>query len=406
LSLSMSVTESSAADSPSSVEPRGIPERKWAEMPHSEYSVAGLKPTAALVPLMVIGLIIMIVGVLSLLAELARGGDIRIITAFNALVGLMFFLIAFTTRRRGSRTAQYIWQKGDRLAPLAESRGTSAVTVFAIPFAMCISVIVGILFFDDAPLLFYIAVGAMLSVALSVGLFRSKIMVQSDSILLGIPSGPIMGRLPLDKVHSIRQRGRLLRVVLKEKANPLSSRTQRILILGSPKPIATAIHATGIVRGYDFSVENVELDPALLKSFMTMLQTEDDGLMRGADGGYVADYGALSPVSSSYPEIVSALLAIAGIFALLFSFGLLTVDRIISDEYGRHIVYIECCMILEIVFAVLIFVGAVMARRRKRYGFVRTSAILAIISFGGFVSTVLGIVSLFLLWKCADEFED
>lgn len=376
------------------------------DTPSSEFGPGQNRPAEWLASTMVVGLILAIIGVVSLLISLATGDEIPIYAILITLLGLLSLLAPFLLSRRGSRTAQFIWQRGDGLAPLATSRGVNVLAILAIPFVMCSVILIEVLFLDEIPIEIPIVVGALISAALMVGFVRSKMLIQSDSILQGIPSAPMMGRLPLNMVQSIRLRGRVMRIVLKERINPLSSRTQRILILGDPRPVAAAIQAIGIVRGYDFSIENVELDPTLLSSFTTSLRKEEGGLSRVDGGRYII--GGRTPLleRTSYADIVSMLLAFAGVITLLFGMVLLAINKSILDEYGQHVLCLEGCIILEFLFGVLMLLGALMARRRRRISLVRASAVFAIISVGGFVSIVLGIVSLFMLRKCADEFID
>lgn len=344
----------------------------------------------------------MVPGALGVIVAAVGGHEIPMHAILELISGLSLFVVSFVvylqTRRRGSRMAQFIWQRGDRLVPLAESRGANVTALFAIPFVIILAVIMQVLIFDDIPILIPIAVGALISTAIAASLARSRVIVQSDSILSGIPSGPMMGRLPLDKILSIRLRGRFLRIVLKEKANPLSSRTQRILILGNPMAIATAIQAIEISRGYDFSLENIEVDPALLRSIMEAMREEGEGLRTTIDGEYLEH--------TPYPETISILLVIAGVSALLSTMVLFAIDRAIADDIGRHVAQIGCCYLLEALLGVLVLSGAVMARRRRRYKFVVASAVLATINILGIISIIVGIVSLVMLRKCADEFKD
>ena len=103
---------------------------------------------------------------------------------------------------------------------------------------------------------------------------------------------------------------------------------------------------------------------------------------------------------------MSGLLVLAGAGAIITAFILAVIAGKIAEAYGTHVHPLECCVMLEILFGVIIFAGAFMVRRRKRYGFVRASAVIAVISIGGLLSTVLGIISLVLLAKCAEEFSD
>lgn len=376
-------------------------ERTKPEASPSVASSTPSRPAASFLLPVVLGLILMVPGALGVIVAAVDGHEIPIHAILELTLGLLLFVWSFVvylqTRRRDSRMAQFIWQRGDGLAPLAESRGANATALFAIPFAIFLAVIVQVLVFD-IPILIMIVVGSLLSILIVASLARSRVTVQSDSVLLGIPSGPMMGRLPLDKMLSIRLRGRFLRVVLKEKANPLSSRTQRIVILGDPTPIATVIQAIGVSRGYDFSIEDIEVDTELLKSTMEAMQEKEEGPRKTIDGEYIEH--------TSYPEVISILLVIAGASAFLSTMVLLAIDRAIADDIGRHIAEIGCCYILEALLGVLVLSGAVMARKRRKYRLVVTSAVLATINILGIISIIVGIVSLVLLRKCADEFKD
>lgn len=353
---------------------------------------------------MVSAVVTVALGLMDLLVFSVSGDGIPVMAILMIALGLGLVGVAFFSGKRGSKMADYTWQSGDRLAPIAVSRGTSMVGLCTAPFIMIVLVLLGLLFFDDVTQLVFIASGLLVFAALSVGLLRSKVMIQTNSILVGIPSSQMMLRLPFDKTRSIRLRGRMLRIVLAEKMSPISSTTFRYVILGDPKPIAAAIQAIGPTHGMVMTIENVELDPGLLKAYIKAIPNKGEVMPKG-EGGYVIDEKLLSPQRSSYPEIVSGLLFFAGISAIGSALVLVAMSEAVSDAIGRHITILECCALLEFLFGVLIIAGAVMARRRKRYKLVRTSAILATINIGGLISVVLGIVSLILLMKSADEFE-
>ena len=348
----------------------------------------------------------MVPSAIALVISLANGDDILAVDLASTLLGLMMLVLAFHSSRGSSRTTEFIWQKGDPLAPIAEARGMNASGLIAIPVIVCMSIVIGTFLFDDIPMIFPATIAVLLSIAVSAGLLRSKVFAQRDSILVGIPTGILMAKLPLDRVESINLRGRLLKVVLVKKVNPLSSRTARFVILGDARPLATAIQAMGMVGGLNTSVENAEVDTELLKSLMSTIRGDGVTGPREAGDRYVIDERQLAPSASPYPEIVSSLLVAAGIAAFVTAFIFAMIEGRIAEEYGIHASPLECCAALEVLFGVIIVAGAVMARRRKRYGFVRVSAVIAIISIGGLISTVLGIISLVLLAKCADEFSD
>ena len=401
----MTTPEADSSDRSSLPVSRASHERTKAKASLSLADTTPSRPAASVV-FMVLGLGGTAIGALSVIGAVVGEREIPMDAILMLVFGLVFFVASLQIGRRDSRIAQFIWHKGDGLAPLAESRGANATAMLAIPFVMLIAVMMQILIYDDIPILIPIAVGVLISVVVAASQVRSKVLVQSDSVLLGIPSGLMMGRLPFDMVHSIRLRGRFLRVVLKEKPNPLSSRSQRILILGNPVPIATAIQAIGVTHGYDFNVENVKFDAALLKSIMDAMQEEREGPWQTVGGRRVVDRRGRITEGTAYPDTVSILLAMAGASALFSIMVILAVDRAIADASGHHIAPLGCCYVIEMLFGVLILAGAVMARRRRRYKFVMASTVLAIINIAGVISVILGIVSLIMLRKCADEFND
>jgi len=356
--------------------------------------------------LIVSSLISLAFAVVNLLLSYKSGEGFSAIAVIPALFAAILIAAVFLDRRRGSKRAQYIWESGDPLAPVAEARGTSFSVLLVIPLATIIVAILGAQLFGDMPLLVFVAVGLLLSTAFVIAIVRTRVMIQRDSILVGIPSSPMMLRLPFDKMSSIRLRGRVLKVVMTESINPFSSREFRYLILGSPKPLAAAIQTVGVIHGVDSSVENVEVDPELLKSCMSSIRNQEDEAPRGYGDRIAASNEPLESKTSLHPGIISHLLMFAGVSTLLFAFVLTIVNDAIVDSVGRHVVQLECCIMLEFIFGFLILAGALMAHRRRRYGLVRASAILAIISIGGFVSIILGIISFVLLKKSADEFED
>jgi len=355
--------------------------------------------------LLVPAIISLALGLMDLLVSYASGEGTPIMAIFMIASGLGLVFVVFFGGKRASKMANYMWQSGDRLAPIAVSRGVNMSGLYFVPLIIVIPVLLGPLIFNDVPQLVFIAPGLLVSTALLVGLLRSKVMIQNNSILVGVPSAPMMLRLPFDKTRSIRLRGRVLRVVLTEKMSPVSPTTFRYVILGDPKPIAAAIQAIGPIHEMVTTIENVELDPELLKAYIKAIPNKDEGMLDG-QGRYVIDEKLLTPERSSYPEIVSGLLFFAGISAIGSAFVLVFLSGAVSDTIGRPLAILECCALLEFLFGVLIIAGAVMARKRKRYKLVRTSAILATINIGGLISVVLGIVSLILLTKSADEFED
>jgi len=344
--------------------------------------------------------------VVDLLLSYESGEGFSARAVIPALFAAILIAAVFFDRRRGSKRAQYVWESGDSLAPIAEVRGASISWLLVIPMASIIAAIIGAQLFGDMPLLVFAAVGLLLSAVLVIAIIRTRVMIQRDSILVGIPSSPVMLRLPFDKVRSIRLRGRVLKVVMTESINPFSSKEFRYLILGSPRPLAAAIQTVGVVHGVDSSVENVEVDPELLKSSMSSIRDQEEEALFGHGDRIVARTEPSESKSSLYPGIISHLLMVAGVSTLVFAFVLTIMNDAIIDSVGRHVVQLECCIVLEFIFGFLILVGALMAHRRRRYGLVRMSAILAIISIGGFISTILGIISLVLLAKSADEFED
>lgn len=353
-----------------------------------------------------LAIIMLIIGVFDFLSSFLSDGDLSIMSILLILPGVLFLFTFVFIRKQASKMAQYIWQRGDVLAPMAESRGMNISGLLVIPFVMIVSIMMRTLFHSDDQILIALAVGLLISIVLFLSLIRSKLMIQSDSILVGIPSGLMMLRLPFKKIHSVRLRGRLLKVIMTERISPLTSKTSRYLILGDPRPVATAIQAIGMTRGMDINVENAEIDAELLKSCMKVIQHKNDDMRHVFDDGHVIATRLLVPKRSTYPEFISILLLIAGISALVTGFVLSFIDRMVAEDIGRHLIYIECCAILEFLFGAIIIAGALMARRRKKFGLVKVSAIIAIISFGGFVSTILGIISLVLLIKSADEFEE
>lgn len=338
------------------------------------------------------------VAVLDITSSVIDGGTFPIMAVIFALLSIALFIHMWFSFRPGSKFESYTWTKGDRLSPIATTGAANMVFLYIMVLVGVITCLVGALSTDFASPLFFVAVVALLSVAILIGQFRSKVMVQNDAIIAGIPSSQMMLRLPFDRVSSIRLRGRVLRVEMRERVNRLSPRTMRFLLLGDTRPMATIIQAIGMTRAMDTSVENAEMDPTLLKSYMVALQRRDDAVTATVEKMLYEDH-------SDLPDVISGLLIAAGASALLFAFVLGTMEATIEDVSGRHMPILEFCTVIEVVLGVLILAGAVMSHRRKKYGFVRTSCILAIISVGGFISTALGIIALVLLMKSADEYE-
>lgn len=329
-------------------------------------------------------------------------------------IAVLFLVVAIRLYRPDSRTAQYVWESGDHLAPVAEVRGVDVIGLLVIIAVFASSVAVVVFVFEHEALIISLAIFAVLiTAALAITLSRTRVMIQSDSILVGQPTslvgapvGPMMLRLPFDKVQSVKQRGRVLRVVLTDRIGPASPRTLRYLILGDPRPIAAAVQVIGVMKGKDFSIDGVEIDPEILGSVKDSLQKQEIDRAQGAGSGYAYDERPIEPKESQYPVIVSGLLLAAGMSTLASAFILLLISEGFVDVYGVHFAGLECCVILEFIFAFLIMAGSLMAFRQKRYSLVRASAILAIISVGLLVSVITGIIALYLLAKSKDEFEN
>lgn len=338
-------------------------------------------------------------------------------SAFTIILRIGFAVLLLVTAirlsRPDSRTAQYVWESGDHLAPVAEARGVDIIGLLVIATVFVSSVAIAVFVLEHEALLLSLAILAVLiTTALAIALSRTRVMMQGDSILVGQPTslvgasvGPMMFRLPFDKIQSVKLRGRVLRVVLTDRIGKASPRTFRYLILGDPKPIAAAVQAIGVMRGKDFSIDGVEVDPKLLGQIKDSLQKQELDRSQGAVPGWAPDERPVLPKESQYPVIVSVLLLAAGLSTLFTAFILLLISEGIVDLYGVHIAGLECCVILEFIFAILIMAGALMAFRQKRYGLVRASAIIAIISVGLLVSVITGVVALYLLAKSKDQFE-
>ena len=349
------------------------------------------------------GTTLLLMSVLGIIVSSSDDGNIPIEDILPALFGALLLAVAVYGMRRGQRVTPFIWQAGDPLEPLTEARGAPATFLFVVLVAIIVPA-ASVLIYEDIPLLVPIGIGAMLSVVILAGLFRTKIFIQADSIVVGIPTGLMMAKLPFEKLDSANLRGRMLKVVLAEKPTPMSPKTRSFLILGNPRHIATAIQAVGTARGASTNVENVDIDPELLKTFMAAIHHKGSSVRTDFKGRYVLDESDIVTNRTHSPEMISGLLAGAGVMAIFTAFIFVMLDGAVVRAYDVHATPLECCGTLEVIFAVVIFAGAFAALRRKRLNLVRISAVVAIISIGGIVSIALGIMALILLRKCADEF--
>jgi len=402
---SLDIGPSTGEDRPKTV--RHVPRKKATGGPRPAQVGTVRRSSKELYALLIVSSLISLgFAVVDLLLSYESGEGFSARAVIPVLFAAILIAAVFLDRRRGSKRAQYVWESGDSLAPIVEARGANISGLLVIPLASISVVIIGAQLFGDVPLLVFVAVGLLLSTAFAIAIIRTRVMIQRDSILVGIPSSPVMLRLPFDKMRSIRLRGRVLKVVMTESINPFSSKELRYLIIGSPRPLAAAIQTVGVVHGVDSSVENVEVDPELLKSSMRSIRDQEEEALLGHGERTVARIEPSESKTSLYPGIISHLLMFAGVSTLVTAFVLTILNDAIIESVGRHVVQLECCIVLEFIFGLLILAGALMAHRRRRYGLVRMSAILAIISIGGFISTILGIISFVLLTKSADEFED
>lgn len=221
---------------------------------------------------------------------------------------------------------------------------------------------------DEAPLAYIIVLYlAIVLVAYALVLFGSKVTVESG----GICSGPKHFNrmfIPFSRVSSTRLSGRVLTVTLARRMT-LSFRTFKFLLLG------------------DLSNFESELGKARTTAVL-------------------GPRASLSPPpGTTKPIIAGVLLVVSGCFAILT--GALFfhwMDLLGLTEPMPPL--LECCAWLEFLFGGIILIAGIVSFTRRHYGLVRAGAILSIISVGGGVSLVLGIVALILLLTSKDEYEN
>ncbi|UCE91396.1 MAG: hypothetical protein JSV90_08315 [Methanobacteriota archaeon] len=344
----------------------------------------------------------LIISLTYLAIALASGDDIPVGELLLLLLSITTLLAIRFEGRHQARMAQYLCYRGELGKPIATSRGAQRGPLVALP-ALPPAIIVALVLLEDTTFL-YVAVGAaILITAILIIVAFSRVIIVRDGICAGVPSAPTMLRLPFEKISRITLKGRMLKVTMTEKISAVSPESFRYVVLGDARPIGATLQALALTRGADIAVENVEIDPKLLNASLTALSHSDE---MAYVNERAADERELDEGLSYRPDVASVLLFVAGGAAILTALILLFLDEWIADEIGHHLTVLGCCYAVEFLFGALTIIGGFLCAKRKKYGYVRASAVIAILSFGGFVSTILGIIALILIIRSADEFRD
>lgn len=361
----------------------------------------------AVVPTMqilAVAVLTLIVSLASLVPALASGDEIPVMSLLMLLSSLAVFMAIPLTKRQSARMAEYMCARGDMGVPLVSSRATQRGLIIALP-VLASAFLVGSLILVDDMVSFFVAIGIAVLIfgTMSAAILMSRVFIVGDGICIGAPSAPMMLRLSFEKIRRVTLSGRMLKVTMTEKMSAFAPMDFRYIILGDTRSLAATLQAYALTRGADIAVENVDIDPNMLNASLKALPRPSEAVR--ADGG-AADIGIPQPEPSWQPRIAAALLHVAGGMAIITGFALLAFDNAFADQEGYHLSFLGCCWAVEFLLGALAIVGGYFCSRRKRYRYVLVSALAAIVSFGAFVSTILGIVALVLVIKSEDEFED
>ena len=346
----------------------------------------------------------MVSGLTALISALASGDDIPVMPLVFILLSIALILVIPLARKQQERMAQYMCFRGELGEPIATSRVTQRSLLIALPLVPSAIVIVGLMLTDDTVhLIVTLCMAVLILVVLSVAILMSRVVVVLEGMCVGAPSAPMMLRLPFEKIQRVTLSGRMLKVTMTEKISTFAPMDFRYVVLGDTRPLGATLQALALTRGTDIVVENVEIDQKLLSDSLKGMPRSDEA---ASVGGAWSDRSGSLVDPSGRRAVATALLQVAGVMAVITGIALLAMDNAIADEIGHHSGLLGCCWAIEFLFGALAIIGGHFCSRRKKYRFVLVSAVFAILSFGFFVSTVLGIVALVLVIKSEEEFED
>jgi hypothetical protein len=286
---------------------------------------------------------------------------------------------------------------------LAEVRGIRTVSFASLAAAM--AAIAAILLYTLSSSGFNpqnpVILGCILA-AIFIGLVVTKsqayVTIEKGGVVYGAERAPLKTFMPMDKISSMQVRGNQLIIKLDEKAvSPIRRRS--FLLIGDISKIDTVVQR--LAPGGEVLPASLSLPRSQSRSVLA------GGTISGERQEPIEkplQFPTLFRVRSTGREVtpvaIGFALAMSGIFSFATGALLIMIPGYVPD-------FIQCCGMLEFIFAVIIFLGALMAFRRRHRGLVSGAAWLSILSLGGlFIGPLLGILSLWLLRKSADDFED
>ena len=328
------------------------------------------------------GATFLVIGIIELMVFLLSEGSLEART--EALLMAVLFIalgLLLLIQPYSERWLSFMRLRGWTGDVKAEVVGFNIYSAVLLPLLVPVVVALVMLVFPTAreewlPTIIIAAGIGVLFIALTA--LGSKVTLESGGICAG-PKYTNRAYIPFDKTASVTLSGRTLKIELQERI-PLGSKTFRFYLLGDISGFSSALDKT---RTTAMLKPSQSVAPSSLPPVPALLHT----------GG------------SSTPAVIGVLLIISGMFAILTGilfFYWMDLLGMTDPRPG----FLECCAWLEYIFGAIAILAGASSITRRHYGLVRIGSVVSIISVGGGVSLILGIIALIMVLKAGDEYLD